>query len=642
MTTWTNPARCQLHVWVSLSRTSLIFFPIDGDDWERKAATLEINSRDKQHHHSDHPPGTTTIMANDHDQNPDHINGPTDPDGPSVRRCNRNPTDLQLFIILLGEDPKEFPQGDYRDEYISFHLGEPPTKQMLQEEVGRRMQICDPGAIPPTGLTHHYNMSVSQSEKWLERNPILFDKEKPFFQEKLANFLERCEDIDVAMESNLSEPEQETSAIHELFFNGGYYDKEASMELDARNMHLEDTELCNLLKDMEGSDFSEPFSTANVDEEDATSMGSLTYENSRLFVEALASDGPSKTYYEEATSSSRLFLILLGESEDEFPGYLSAWQEQRKPTAKDFRAEVKRRCGLLPKGERVTPSQWNKKMLEDWLMKNPVLKEEEKPYFLFQLNDLLPPIRIIARGDGSPIMSQQTLVRLLLQKSLALTGAAGKGAMLTGSKVKNMMHRFVARKRGRCFARNALKSLRTTITGNHHGEEEEEDVLSDHIHAFRRDPYRMEGLLRDMEKIHHEPCDLMRGCDLIRRLAATDDDQEQHDADEESSSSSSMRVAIVKAGGIDVMRGLTQEEEPLRSKAYHVLEELSKLGNFQETAKKVGPKSARQLAMMRSKNEGRGLDDSSGSLHSLEREGNTRSMTFSRCPPSPFKEEEDS
>jgi len=108
-------------------------------------------------------------------------------------------------------------------------------------------------------------------------------------------------------------------------------------------------------------------------------------------------DGPSVCYCNEARSERRLFLVLLGQSESEFPHLSAALGVVKNPPVSVLRQEVKRRTNLLPLAARVAPANMNRMQLHRWLDQNPIhLEEEEKMYFQKELEDLVAHLGIVA------------------------------------------------------------------------------------------------------------------------------------------------------------------------------------------------------------------------------------------------------
>jgi len=113
-------------------------------------------------------------------------------------------------------------------------------------------------------------------------------------------------------------------------------------------------------------------------------------------------DGPSIKHYLGDPSEDRLFLILRGESEQDFPQLSAAKRCIKSANRVTLLREAKRRCQLIPRGKRVAPSVMDKQMILRWLEKNPVLHDEEKPFFLHELKRLDHEPRALFGSDSSP------------------------------------------------------------------------------------------------------------------------------------------------------------------------------------------------------------------------------------------------
>eukprot|EP00540_Astrosyne_radiata_P000915 CAMPEP_0116851226 /NCGR_PEP_ID=MMETSP0418-20121206/16592_1 /TAXON_ID=1158023 /ORGANISM="Astrosyne radiata, Strain 13vi08-1A" /LENGTH=518 /DNA_ID=CAMNT_0004483199 /DNA_START=221 /DNA_END=1773 /DNA_ORIENTATION=- len=111
---------------------------------------------------------------------------------------------------------------------------------------------------------------------------------------------------------------------------------------------------------------------------------------------ALFAEGPSIQHYEENPSVGHLLLILLGSD------LLTGMEPIRPPNRPELVQEVKRRCQFLPKGKRVAPSHMNMQKMLQWLEQNPVLLDEEKPYFLWELRRLNHGPRALPGADSPP------------------------------------------------------------------------------------------------------------------------------------------------------------------------------------------------------------------------------------------------
>jgi len=267
-------------------------------------------------------------------------------DGPSVRHYSEEPANLRLLIILLGESRDEFPRHDGCQKMMSSLLREPTTIPMLRAEVKRRIEVMK---VPLGKRVPPSHLSRVQLEDWLSKNPVLLEEEKPYFKRIFATFVQSCNNAD-------DEP-----------------------RLSAQQMDTID----QLLSQNDDDDDDKDSARRNNDQ--------LTEHDVTMVVESLW-EGPSIKSYQEEPSDDQLLLILLGESELDFPGLMLALGWAARPAIHTLRAEVKRRTRFLSvcgASRRVPPSQMNKKQLERWLKENPGIQEEEKQYFQWEFQKFM-------------------------------------------------------------------------------------------------------------------------------------------------------------------------------------------------------------------------------------------------------------
>jgi len=154
------------------------------------------------------------------------------------------------------------------------------------------------------------------------------------------------------------------------------------------------------VKNMSGNrdidDIEDPFAPATLTEDAQTEVSPEEAQMAAAFL----AGGPSIQNYEERPSDARLLLILLGESEQDFPELLAATKRIGRLRLSELKLEARRRCQILPKRKRVPSSQMGKAQLLRWLEENPTLRNEEKPYFQWVLGNLDLGACTPPGGDG--------------------------------------------------------------------------------------------------------------------------------------------------------------------------------------------------------------------------------------------------
>jgi len=271
-------------------------------------------------------------------------------------------------------------------------------------------------------------------------------------------------------------------------------------------------------------------------------------DDAAMIVTALAK-GPSFDHYENDRSDCRLLLILRGQNIIEFPALAAVMQryhELHTTTVPLLQQEAKRRMKFLPKGQRHPPSNMSKCQLETWLSSNPApLEEDEKPFFQFHLNQLAQSLEL----DDAVF------------KDFKFKTQGGKF-----EKIRRKIRELFA-----CITR-FFKRKKASNKSGVFALDARDEITIDQVEAFRSDPNLLDGVLREMEEQgashHNDPENLIRGCELLLKVASTGPDQpspSSNDDDDPSDSANSMRQAIVSAGGISVMAGLIQERENLEA-----------------------------------------------------------------------------
>jgi len=283
------------------------------------------------------------------------------------------------------------------------------------------------------------------------------------------------------------------------------------------------------------------------------SDGEVKGEDAVMVVSYLA-EGPSFSHYDNDRSDCRLLLILRGQNSEEFPlleGVIEEHQNLITTPVPLLRQEAKRRMDRLPRGKRWSTTNMSGTQAEKWLSANPVsLEENEKPFFQLQLNELA--------------------------ESLGLADAQYKDFKFKTKRSKKEKHRRnitrgVLQRIARFFKRRNKKVFALDAR---------DEITVEQVEAFRSDPDLFDGLLRDMERKQatRDTEDLIRGCDLLLKVAEVDRNSSSS-KDPSSTTSVSLRQAIVDAGGISVMAGLIQEKESIGAKQEAETPELDESGN---------------------------------------------------------------